>query len=256
MLAVLRCVFCVFFVLIAAGAEGYVKPAEVSDEMWGMIQPHLFPEDNPIKTKLDKIFSKGRWTETLKKLEKGGFVYFKHSKWIKVVVAKHAKLPGYVLKLFTDDQVGIDELDRFLHRIWGAELVRKLIDIHNYNDLCKVPHKWLYPLPDAPPAEGLQRKHFVLVIEDMNLVSFDANRSHWASSKITHEQLDAVFTIMNEGGLFDSVYVDNLPFSLDGRIAFSDTEHFHRWPIHFEKLTDKFSKSNQYYWNSLFNPGN
>lgn len=242
-----------FLILISLASivQAYEKPAYLDDQTWSNIQKHLLPEDHPLREKLDKLFAKRRWIESLDTLEKGGFKYNKHMAKCSVVVAKHRKLLGYVLKFFTDDQVGINELERLLKRIWGANLARNIIEKHHYGDLFKVPQKWLYPLQDVPSAENLDRKHFILVTEDMNLASSRTNYGHWGSSKISKELIGGLFTILNEGGFNDSVYLHNVPFSLDGRVAFCDTEHFLRWPIEFERLTNCFSKSNQRYWESL-----
>lgn len=243
----------VFQLFAGMSVGAYEKPENLTDPEWEEVQPLLLPDDHPIKGKLDKMFAKGRWTESLETLEDGKFVCIKHKKWDNVVVAKHSKLPGYVLKIYTDDQVGINVRGLFINRTKGAGFIQHVIDINELGHLFSVPKKWMYVLPKSEFAPGLDRKDFILVTEDMNILDSESNYNRWKSSKISKELLKGLFTILSQGGLLDSVFTDNIPFSRkDGRVVFIDTEHYQRWPIRYDYLTKRFSKSNQVYWKSLF----
>jgi len=54
--------------------------------------PYQLPNDHPLRSKLDALFSKERVTATMDTLKKGGFKPLPLRKWDNVVVAKHKKL--------------------------------------------------------------------------------------------------------------------------------------------------------------------
>jgi hypothetical protein len=58
----------------------------------------------------------------------------------------------------------------------------------------------------------------------MDILSVHGNKKAW-KKKMNRQLLDALYTIIMENLLLDSVYADNIPFCKDGRIAFLDTEH-------------------------------
>lgn len=246
--------FAILLITLIAGfsVEGYDKPAGVSDGEWAEVVPYLLPEDHPAYKKLEKLFSKARWTESLDSLKEGKFLFKKHKAWDNVVVAKHDKLRGYILKIYTDDQMGVNARALFLQRVRGAQFIQEVIENHNYSDMFDVPRKWIYVLPETNVNPSLDTKHFILVAEDMHIVDQDLNYSFWKSSNVSKELLLALFTLLTEGGLIDSIYIDNIPLNLEGKIVFIDTEHYQKRPIKYHYLTKRFSKSNQVYWQTLF----
>jgi len=68
---------------------------------------------------------------------------------------------------------------------------------------------------------------------------------------MTKEKAQAIRVILLEVGLSDSVYAFNLPFTKKGKIAVIDTEYYHIWPVHLERLTNYFSSPMRTYWQSL-----
>ena len=120
----------------------------------------------------------------------------------------------------------------------------------------KVPHKWIYPLPADPSPkekEGIYRKNFILVTEEMDILSRKKNRKAY-NKRITKKHLIALYTLINECGLLDSVYADNVPFCKDGKMAFIDTEHSLNeppYPLAFigQYLNDEMLG----YWEQLLN---
>ena len=104
------------------------------------------------------------------------------------------------------------------------------------------------------PAPGIYPKYFVLVAQDMGLIGPDANAYKWKHS-MTPDYLDPLFVLLTEHRMVDSVYIDNIPFSYDGKIAFVDTEHVdippHHYPLKLDLLLAHLSSKMQAYWKSL-----
>ena len=233
-------------------AAKYVKSPHVTQDVWEIITPYLLPEDHPIKPELDRIFSASRVTANRDTLKEAGFKSIQRGKWSHATVAKHPNLKGYLLKLYLDKESNIVDWEHWRDRILGANETQKAIDKHGYQSMFKVPKKWIYPLPTDPaPLPGYERRNFILVVEDMHLLSKKENLAKWSSSKVSTRKLDAIFTVLKEVGLWDNVYAFNLPFSKDGRIAFIDTEYFLRWPIKYKRLSPYLSKDRKAYWKKL-----
>lgn len=217
-------------------STNYARHPAVSENVWNSLSPYFLPEDHPIKPELDKIFSTARALETEKAAKKAGFNSYKHRKGSHAIISKHAKLKGYMVKMYTDDYPITYEWLFWKRRVEGAQAVQKAIDEHGYHSILCVPKKWIYPLPLEPsPAPTLEetRKHFILIVEDVKRISKEDNYFWWRSIAMTPEILDAVYTVMQKVGLTDCVHVDNMPFTKSGLIAFIDTEEFNRWPIDY-----------------------
>lgn len=246
--------FILLFCLLVTCVEGtYIKSPHIDDEAWASVTPYLLPEDHPIKSKLDSIFLRRRATSSFETLLESHFTWLKQRRLSNVIVARHSKLKGYIIKIYLDDQIGIDEKAQFIKRIRGAQAVREAINAFGYQDHFKVPEKWIYPLPDYPEAlPHLQRKNFILVVEDMDLVDPEKNAKMWRSNKsMTREKLKGIYDVLNYVGLFDSVYISNIPFTKDKKIAFIDTEHHSKWPVQFGKLTPHLNAGMRLYWNQI-----
>lgn len=229
----------------------YLKSAFIDEASWQKLYPYLLPADHPIKPQLDSIFTKARATTSVKTFQKAGFDCIALRKWDNVVVAWHGKLKGYLVKAYMDSQIGIDDQIELMKRIEGAEAIRTAIEVLGFESYFKVPKKWLYPLPDFPPAQAeLQRKKFILVEEDMGLVSASKNAKLWKKN-ISKEVLKALYVLLQNLGLKDSVYITNIPFAKDGKIAFVDTEHHHKWPVKLTRLTHFLNPELQTYWLNL-----
>jgi hypothetical protein len=230
----------------------FVKPSDVPDSTWREVKPYFLPTDHPIKAKLDKIFSSSRVTANHRAMRKAGFSC--HDRGKRLIVAKHPQLKGYLIKTYLDiHEFGAQDWKAWIHRIQGAQQIQKSIKKHGYTDLMKVPKKWIYLIPSPPPATGAPHpRHFVLVVEDMRPYSYlkNAAKFYFLMDK---KRLTALYTIVRENGLTDSLYIDNIPFCRDGKHAFLDTEHFHTEirPIRYERLLPKLSSEMQDYWNQL-----
>jgi hypothetical protein len=231
----------------------YPYQPQVSQEVWEQLKPYFLPIHHPLKPKLDQIFHSSRVTLSKKTFQKAGFGTPKSRKSTNIYVGRHLKLPGVILKVYLDEQVPFPEWPNWMERILGAESIRKWIDHHGYGAYFKVPRKWIYPLPikPSPPfSPSYFRRHFILVVEDMRILNPCENLKAYRK-QMTRERLFAFYQILTELGLIDSVYPDNVPFTRDGRMAFIDTEHHHKGPIQYSKLTRFLDPSLQAYWQQL-----
>lgn len=233
----------------------YQKAPHTPQEIWDQVKPFFLPDNHPLKPKLDAIFSGSRVLLSLDGFKKAGFSQYKMRPWSRAIVAKHPKLPGVVIKAYLDTELVHADWERWLSRVAGAHSIRLAIGRHGYEKLFKVPLKWIYPLPaqPSPPLSAeYSRKDFILIAEEMDLISKNDNLNAWRM-QITPEILDAIYTLIKEEGLYDSLIASNIPFTKDGRQTFLDTEHHHHWPIHYEKLGTYLSPPMQLYWNMVIN---
>jgi hypothetical protein len=154
--------------------------------------------------------------------------------------------------MYTDDVPDVVDYEQWVWRIEGARQIQASIHRHGYEAFFKVPKKWIYPLPLIPPARlGTEGKKFILIVEDMGIYRSEKNRDKWKGEQMHKKRMEALFVIMQENGLSDSIYAFNIPFCKDGKQAFIDTEHHHKWPIHFDKLTSAFAPKMAEHWKFL-----
>lgn len=214
----------------------------------------LIPDSHPIKAQLDELFSCSRVILNLKTLARAGFVFSKPRPFTHLIVAKHPAFPGYLFKLYLDAQryhKNKPEEYFWMQRIEGALLVRHAITIYQLQDYVKVPQKWIYQLPKKPKAhKGYMTKKFILVEEDMNLLSDKENEWLWSTSNTSKEHLYAVYLVLKYAGLSDCAKPDNIPFSSDGRIAFIDTQT-HGQEVPYKDLESCLCPENQNFWHQL-----
>lgn len=212
---------------------------------------YLMPDDHPIKAKLDAIFSSARVLESLETLRKAGFKTGQPRVFTRVIVARHPSFPGYLFKLFLDAQRYDKVLPLYKYwgeRIQGARLIQQEINNRGWQHLFKVPQKWIYALPPKPAAKSdFYAKNYLLVVEDMQIFPASENNKMWKSDALPYEILHHLFILVKELGLSDSMKPDNNPFSKDGRIAFVDTQAFHRSP-RFRNMLPYLSSKNKKVW--------
>ncbi|CDZ81688.1 hypothetical protein BN1013_02224 [Candidatus Rubidus massiliensis] len=229
------------FLAAKASHTPFRKPSQIDETTWQNIQPYLLPLNHPVKKHLDRLFNNKHYTYSLETLEKGGFQCTTGNHPEKAIIAKHLLVKDYILKIYTDDQLGINELDVWIKRIEGANYIRNVIRERRYEPLLKVPQKWLYPLPHTQPGQ----KAFILVVEDMKILRHEENYEKWHSFDLPSEYPFAVYEVILLAGLNDSVYIDNIPFCKDNKVAFIDTEHYNNWPIDFSIFFNVLDKKKQ-----------
>lgn len=235
----------------------YVAP-EVSEEIWKEVRPYLLPSNHPAWPKLNRIFCKSRATQNPDTFKKAGFKRWRPGRWSRVSASSHPECKEYFIKAYCDCELGIIyDWKKWIHRIKGAETIRECIKKYKLQSSFSVPQKWLYPLPknpSPPKTSHYIRKNFILVCENMRIQEHEKNEKMY-KKKMTHKLMDGLYTILQVCGLYDSVYVFNIPFCKDGRIAVIDTEYHHKWPVPFHKLKKNFSKEMRAYWERITQNG-
>lgn len=246
---------------VKAGVEmrAYTQGKHVNSNVWQIVHPYLLPENHPIKSKLDRMFSAARVILNPESFKNAGFTRYKQGRFSRIMASPNPKLPGYFIKAFPDCELNIrEDWKKLIHRIEGTRAIQQSIASHGYGDMFKSPNKWLYPLPDdpSPPrSDKYARKNFILVAEQMKAYSHEDNEKRYYK-KMDRRRLDAFYTLLNEVGLSDSVFAFNVPFCRDdGKMAFIDTEYHHRWPVPFHKVARYLSPEMEKYWRKLIATG-
>ena len=245
---------CYFFVLIVINISilpAYEYNSDVQPEVWEQLEPFFLPSKHPAKAKLDKIFKRKRVVASRDSLIQAGFNINSPMHPENLLVGSHPKLKGYLIKTYIDSQ-DVCEWENFSRRIRGSNAIKENIVKHNFQKYFKVPHKWIYPLPinrGYLPGPNVYRKNFILVVEDMNILSHHKNKK--AYLQIKKPMLDALYTVITEAGLIDSVFRGNVPFNAYEQMNFIDTEHFNLLPIPYHMLNRYLSPEMQTYWKSI-----
>lgn len=229
---------------------------ELTDGIRAEVAPYLIPNDHPAKKALDAIFTQADFRVVLNKesLEKAGFVPFgeHHTSGIHVLVHKHLK--HLAVKCYCDDFYK-EDWQYWIARIRGRNFIQQAIDYRGCQKYFKTPKKWIYPIPEGHRAPaGYNEQHYLLIVELMDTYDRKKNREKWKNfgDKNLYWHL---YNIITDTGAADSNFVDNIPFCHDGRVAFIDTEAFHRWPISYERMTHYLSHPIKIYWQHLISTG-
>lgn len=240
---------------ISLANGGYERPQDIDEAVWEQLIPYFLEYDTKERAALDSIFKKGRVLSSPEAMRKAGFLLI--SPKSKIIVARHYKMRNYLIKAYLDRQ-DVAEWVWWKRRIDGIRLITQSIEKHHYADIVKVPRKWIYPLPAdcQGPKEGHFKRNFILIVEDMSVLDQVKNRKAY-KSKLTRRHADALYTILSENHLIDSVYADNVPFCEDGKLAFIDTEHANDFsrPVPYETFGHIFNGQLRAYWQSLINRG-
>jgi hypothetical protein len=216
--------------------------------------PYLVPHNSPLKTALDTIFTASRATQDLDSMINAGFDIFSQQKRSFIIVASHPLLEGYLIKTLLDTEHRIKRKKPYYHwfsnRLRGAEKIRSVIKKKKFVHF-KAPKKWAYKFPDQPSPPNspeYQRKNYLIVVENMNLVPFEENLLHWQVS-VTTDLLDEFGKILDKCG-GSSLRPDNIWFSYDGKVAFIDTEYPGTSPD-WQSIIPYLSADMKAYWMAL-----
>lgn len=238
----------------------YEKPPKVSDKVWAEVSPYFLPEDDPASKTLMKILKKRRATLSPDSLKKSGFTSIQTQPYTKITTAKHPKLPSLFFKVYLDAQKPYKNKADYAHwlaRIRGALLIQAMIEKNNWHDTFKVPRKWIFPLPASPaPPSLFEGVHFILVEEDMQILTKDHNLSAWKSPLVTPSLLDRLYLLITTLGLSDCLVPKNIPFSIDNKIAFIDTETTMSFPIRWGRFSSCLSPEMALYWDRIIREKN
>lgn len=245
-------------IVLSANYEevGYSKPSSLTKEEWEQVQPFLLPLDHPAKQVLDLIHKKIRMTTSFETIILAGFrVIRENSRGM--IVAEHPKMPGYLIKtVLDDDRVAKPDWVLWHRRALGAAFIEANIEKNHFEKWLKVPKKWLYPIPnECKPrqGQGIYPKQFILVVEKMDVYDHKQNKKKYRH-EMTREKLKALYTVLTEERLYDSMFIDNAGFCKDGKMAFIDTEYYHdKRALKYEKLNGYLSSDLLSYWKQLTN---
>lgn len=249
-------VFCLATCLIFSELASYQgiesKPTDLSEEAWDAVVPYLMEPGHPAYKTLSTIFNSARVVDSLDSIRDAGFV-LTPQQGVHVHATTHPKLKGYVIKMYTDTNPERDWF-KWSQRCKGAELIRASIAKFGFSKLFKVPKKWIYILPTTytpSPSADIYPKHFVLVVEDMRVLPPKENRKRYRGKHMHKTTLDALVTIIEDLGLHDAIRCNNVPFCKDGKLAFVDTESWHRWPVWFHPMKEFLCPGMMGYWEML-----
>ncbi len=241
--------------LLFSTDEPYSKKAHLNlqDELKA-IQPLTIPSNHPIKSILDSIFSSPQVTYNSKKFIESGFHIRYHQPRSHIIVAEHALMPGYLVKLYLDS-----EHKRRRKTPGWVWLVRRAKSSRAIASIIKkkkirhfvVPQKWIYLLPKSPfphPHPGCTRKNEILVVENMNLTPLSESKKAW-KSVMTQEHLEELFEIISRCG-GRSYRPDNIAYTKSGKFAFIDTE-YPNVPPKYEKIAAYLSPKMAKVWKRI-----
>lgn len=221
----------------------------ITSAMRSRMKPHLMPLDHPIKPILDTIFAT-RVTENIATFTAAGFKILFDQQTSFVKVAYHPSTPGYLYKVYFDDEVRQKSHKPGWHwlcnRCEGAAKIRRLIKKKKFIHFT-VPDKWLYPLNHPNPSSPSPQP-VILVVTDMNIRCQEETIEAW-QTKITKRHMDELYAILKNGG--GSRFLSgNVPYTHSGKFAFVDTEYPKR-KVNVAKITPYLSPEMQKYWKKL-----
>lgn len=218
------------------------------------IKPHLLPLKHKERSFLDSIFLKTRVTVDEETFCQAGFVIIAKRPRSYICVAKHPKMPKYLVKVYLDTELN----KKFNKKSWewlvrrceGANQIREVIRKHHIRHFV-VPRKWIYCLPPdpSPPEDHLHTRHLaILLVERMNLASKRRNYHAW-SHYITEEHLNELFEIISRAK-GSSYRPDNIAYLQNDQFAFIDTEYPARGPD-FNSIRRYLNDEMRNYWDNL-----
>lgn len=234
--------------------SSYLKPAHVSEELWERMRPYFLPENHPWKKKIDRIFTKSRASQNPDTMRKAGFKG-RITGVRRIFAGTHPECVECFFKIYLDsEQTRYIEWQKWIDRITGKNRVKSCIKKYGFEKWFTTPDKWVYPLPEKPlcsKSEKYNPKNFILCCSNQRPYDHKDNEKMW-KSKLSRSQLDALYILIDEPGMWDSVFAFNIPFcKIDGKMSFVDTEYSHKWPIRFDKLNRYLSSENVRYWEYL-----
>lgn len=238
----------------SSSVTGFVRPAHVSVELWERMRPYFLPENHPWKKKIDRIFTKSRASQNPDTMRKAGFKG-RITGVRRIFAGTHPECPECFFKIYLDSEhTRYIEWQKWIDRITGKNRVKECIKKYGFEKWFTTPDKWVYPLPEKPACSksaSYRPKNFILCCSNQRPYEHSENEKMW-KNRLSRQHLDALYIVIDEPGMWDSVFAFNIPFcKVDGKMSFVDTEYSHKWPIRFEKLNRYLSSENVKYWEYL-----
>ena len=139
----------------------------------------------------------------------------------KIMVGRHPLVPGILFKKYRSQFSISRQRENYERRIEGADRLRAFVADQQLRFVV-VPRKQLVQLP--PPFCSEEPTH-VLAVKELDLTSHRKTRS--AYRRIRPEVLGELCLVLFHFRGLDSI-TDNVPFTAGGKLAFVDTENWHR----------------------------
>lgn len=185
------------------------------------LKNYLLPQAHPLQELLAHLFPDPLMFKSDSHLRNAGFIVKFGNQRTKLMIGAHPLIPQYLIKKFPEDISQTKQLENFVRRIEGSQILRHSIKKHHFKHLV-VPKKWLYKLP-----KGFPERSYVLIVEKMDIYD-DWEDPNGETRKLYYnmdiEVLTELCTLLHDVGGCDSL-PRNLPFTRSGQIAFIDTEH-------------------------------
>lgn len=211
-----------------------IKNPLIQKKVRRAMKPYLLSQTHPMRNTLDAIFQNNRATVDEETFLKEGFQTIATGSRSYIVVATHEKLPGYLVKVYLDNELNKksdkESWDWLVRRCQGAKQIRDIIKRRNIKYFV-VPDKWLYCLPPKPSpfTTPLHTHHFaILLVTDMELAPKRRNYNVWYDD-ITKEHLKELYLIISRAK-GSSYRPDNIAYTKNDQFAFIDTEYPNRGP--------------------------
>lgn len=235
------------------------KNPYILDSMKKRIRPYLISSRHPMKKNLDLLFSRKRITRDQETFENAGFDIIASRPRSFIIVARHAALPGYLVKVNLDTTLERkrkrESWEWFVFRCEGAKKIREVIKKKKFKHFV-VADKWIYCLPPrpSPPKDPSHTRHLVILLaKDMNLVSKKDNLEAWKKN-ITKSHLKELYTIISHAK-GSSYRASNISYTHTGHFAFIDTEYPFEGPD-FEGIRPYLNSEMRAYWDKLISKFN
>lgn len=230
----------------------------ISSKIQEAMRPYLLPMKHTMHSVLDSIFTRTRATQDKSTFYKAGFRTIANGPRSFICVAKHPKIPGYLVKVYLDTELK----EKFHKASWewlvrrceGASKVRNIIKTREIRYFV-VADKWIYCLPPepSPPNDNVHTRHLaLLLVTNMNLVPEKRNYDAWYYY-ITKEHLQELFEIISRAK-GSSYRPDNIAYTKYGTFAFIDTEYPSKGPD-FKSIRRYLHPKMCEYWDQLVRNG-
>lgn len=238
--------------------QGFEANPSIPQKIRKQMSPYIIPNYHPLKETLDRIFYASRATFSMNSAAHAGFSVIATGPRSHVVVAKHAELPGHLIKFHCDNDPH-EKRERpswewLTKRCEGSEKIRKILTRYQIKYFVCA-KKYLYILPPHPrdsKKENDMNHLACLLVTDMQLEPTKVNLFAW-KNKITKKHLDELYLIISRGK-GSSYRPDNINYNKDGKFAFIDTEYPDQKPD-YKRIREYLSPKMRDYWDDLVTNG-
>lgn len=140
----------------------------------------------------------------------------------KIMVGRHPLAPGILFKKYSSGVSRSRQYKNYARRIEGADRLRAFVTDRQLQHIV-VPNKRVVELP--PTCSRTAKPSHVLVVEEIDLTSHAETKE--AYRRIGAEVLRELCLVLFSFRGLDSI-TDNVSFTTGGKLAFIDTENWHR----------------------------